>query len=287
MSNSTLDLKLQTLIHACKATGNYKKLSVVSFILTSNTVDEISIKLGMRPRLKKEQEKIFEYISLVNEIFSKNLHITIFRSELINSLKEVELLFLKTRGNLPYEYIRQLIANYYELRKIEVPNLYKGMKGEDFIENFNMGILNFFSRRSKPRENRDNRFKPILLHTIYQKEKLLQSKLNERLNQSDLEMAIHLQKMKRSLEKKGTKKILLQGELKDNIIYEQSHHKLIGYLMLGIIVISLLFGFIMLVEVFYYPLTMQPLNHLILISFGLVFLFIVIYRNYSNRGGIK
>ncbi|MFX1455183.1 MAG: hypothetical protein ACFFDB_07375 [Promethearchaeota archaeon] len=285
MSNKTLDLKLKSLIHACRATGNYKKLSVVGFILTSNIIDEISIKLGMRPRRKREQEKIFEYISLVNELFLKNLNIKIFRSELVDSLKEVELLFLKSRGNLPYEYVRQMIADYYELRKIEVPNLYKGMTGEDFNENSNMGILNYFSRRPNPRVNRENRFKPILLHTIHQKEKLLQSKLNEGLTQTDLEMIIHLHKMKRSLDKKGKQKVLIQGSLKDNLIYEQSRNKLIGYLMLGIIIISLLFGVIVSVEIFYYPQTMQPLNHLVLISFGLVFLFIVIYRSYSKRGG--
>ncbi|MFW9895712.1 MAG: hypothetical protein ACFFD7_07900 [Candidatus Thorarchaeota archaeon] len=285
MSNKTLDLKLKSLIHACRATGNYKKLSVVGFILTSNIIDEISIKLGMRPRRKREQEKLFEYISLVNEIFLKNLNIKIFRSELVDSLKEVELLFLKTRGNLPYEYVRQIIADYYELRKIEVPNLYKGMTGEDFNENSNMGILNYFSRRPNPRDNRENRFKPILLHTIHQKEKLLQSKLNEGLTQTDLETIIHLHKMKRSLVKKGKQKVLIQGPLKDNLIYEQSRNKLIGYLMLGIIIISLLFGVIVSVEIFYYPQTMKPLNHLVLISFGLVFLFIVIYRSYSKRGG--
>ena len=102
MNNSVLDLKLQSLIHACKASGNFKKLSVVGFILTSNIIDEISIKLGMRPRHKKEQEKLFEYIYLVNEVFEKNLQIIIFHSDLIDSLKEVELLFLRCRGNLHF-----------------------------------------------------------------------------------------------------------------------------------------------------------------------------------------
>ncbi len=152
MNNSVLDLKLKSLIHACKASGNFKKLSVVGFILTSNIIDAISIKLGMRPRHKKEQEKLFEYLYLVNGVFEKNLQITIFHSELIDSLKEVELLFLKSRGDLPYEYLKQLIALYYELRKFEVPNLHKGMIGEDFLGNSNMGTLNFFSRRSKSRK---------------------------------------------------------------------------------------------------------------------------------------
>ena len=286
MNNNVLDLKLKSLIHACKATGNFKKLSVVGFILTSNLIDEISIKLGMRPRRKKKQEKLFEYLYLVNEMFEKNLKITIFGSELVNSLKEVELLFLKTRGELPYEYIKQLISLYYELRKFEVPNLHKGMTGEEFFDNSSMGTLNFFSRTSKSRKNDENKFKPILQHTINQKEKQIRARLNKKLTQSDLEMAINLRKIKNSLDKKGKQKIILQGSLKDSIIYEQSQSKLLGYLLMGVILISLPFGAIVLIEMLLQPLTMEPLNHVVLISFGIAFLFIVVYRNYSKRGKI-
>lgn len=284
MSDSVLDLKLKTLIHACKASGNYKKLSVVGFILTSNMIDEISIKLGMRPRHKKEQEKLFEYLYLVNEVFEKNLKISIFNSELIDSLKEVELLFLRSRGDLPYEYIRQLIALYYELRKFDIPNLHKGMTGEDLFGNSSMGTLNFFSRRSKSKKIKDNKFKPILQHTITQKERQIQSKLNQKLTQSDLEVAIHLRKIKNSLDSKKNQKIILQGSLKDSIIYEQSQSKLVGYLLLGVILISVLFGVIVLVEMFIFPFTMEPLNHIVLISFGVAFLFVVAYRSYIRRG---
>ena len=172
-SSNVLDLKLKSLIHACKASGNYKKLSVVGFILTSNIVDEISIKLGMRPRRKKDQEKIFEYLTLINQLFTANLKITVFSSDLIDTLKQTELLFLKSRGNLPYEYIKQLIAIYYELRKLEIPNMYKGMTGDDLLDHPSMGTLNFFSRRSSSRKKNENKFKPILKYTINQKEKLL------------------------------------------------------------------------------------------------------------------
>ena len=284
MSNSILDLKLKTLIHACKASGNFKKLSVVGFILISNIVDEISIKLGMRPRRKKEQEKLFEYLYLVNEVFEKNLKISIFSSELIDSLKEVELLFLKSRGDLPYEYIRQLITLYYELRKFEVPNLHKGMTGEDLFESSGMSTLNFFSRGSKSKKMNDNKFKPILQHAITQKEKQVQSKLNRKITQSDLEMAIHLRKIKNSLDNKGKQKIVLYGSLKDSIIYEQSQSKLLGYLLLEVILLSILFGAVVLVEMFLFPATMEPLNNVVLISFGLAFIFIMVYRNYSKRG---
>jgi hypothetical protein len=59
MNEQLLDLKLKRLIQLCKETHNYKKLAVVSFVLTSNAVDEIGIKLGMRSREKSAGEKIF------------------------------------------------------------------------------------------------------------------------------------------------------------------------------------------------------------------------------------
>lgn len=287
MSNSVLDLKLRSLIHACKASGNFKKLSVVGFILTSNIIDEISIKLGMRPRRKKEQEKLFEYLTLVNDVFEKNLQVSIFHSGLVDSLKEVELLFLKSRGNLPYEYIKQLITLYYELRKFEIPNIHKGMAGEDLFGNSNMGTLNFFTRRAKARKKKENRFKPVLRHTITQKERQIQNKLNTKLTQSDLEMAIHLRKIKSSLDKKGKKRIVLQGSLKDSIMYEQSQSKLIGYVVLSIILLTLMFGMIILVEMLLLPVTMEPLNNIVLISFAVAFLFILVYRKYIRRGNIS
>ncbi|MHA1987199.1 MAG: hypothetical protein ACW98D_11210 [Promethearchaeota archaeon] len=287
MNDSILDLKLKTLINACKVSGNFKKLSVVGFILTSNIIDEISIKLGMRPRHKKEQEKLFEYLYLVNEVFEKNLQISIFSSELIDSLKEVEFLFLKSRGDLPYEYIKQLIALYYELRKFEVPNLHKGMTGENLFENSSMSTLNFFTRGTKSKKVQENKFKPILQHTINQKEKQIQTKLNKKVTQSDLEMAIHLRKIKNSLDNKHKQKIILNGSLKDSIIYEQSQNKLLGHLLLGVILLSIVFGGVVLVEMFLFPFTMEPLNHIALISFGVAFLFVVLYRSFTLIGRVS
>ncbi|MHA2180480.1 MAG: hypothetical protein ACXAAH_03560 [Promethearchaeota archaeon] len=288
MSNNVLDLKLQSLITACKASGNFKKLSVVGFVLTSNIVDEISIKLGMRPRRKKEQEKLCDYLSVVNEIFEKNLQIIIFQTKLIESLREVELLFLKCRGDLPYEYIKQLITIYYELRKFEVPNLYKGMVGEDLFNHSSMGTLSYFSRDSKSRKrNEENKFKPILEHTISQKEKQVQTKLNRKLTQTDLEMAIHLRKMKNSLDNKRKNKISLSGSLKDNLTYEQSQNKLLGYFLLGVALLSILFGIILIIEMFLLPSTMAALNNILLLSFGFGFLVIIIYHKYLNKGRLS
>ena len=128
-----MDMKLKTLIHACKQTGNYKKLAVVGFILVSNTIDEIALKLGTRPRNKEKKETLLKYMNVVNEIFENNLQVQIFQDEVVETVKEVELLFHSKRGDLPFDYVRKIIDAYYELRKVKVPNVYKNLTGEGYL----------------------------------------------------------------------------------------------------------------------------------------------------------
>ncbi|MFX0135494.1 MAG: hypothetical protein ACFFDN_17755 [Candidatus Hodarchaeota archaeon] len=125
MNFSVIDAKLKNLIQVCRETGNFKKLAVVSFILTSNKVDEIGIKLGIRHRNRSSGEKLFEYMELINKFFEDNLKISIFQNNYIEEIRDCELLFLRNKGIIPYDYIKTMFHTYYELRKLEVPNLHK------------------------------------------------------------------------------------------------------------------------------------------------------------------
>ena len=97
MNYKVLDLKLKNLIQLCKETENYKKLSVVSFILTSNILNEIGLKLGIRPRNVKLNEKIYDYMKIINKVLVDNLKLTIFHEDDIESIREIENLFLKKK----------------------------------------------------------------------------------------------------------------------------------------------------------------------------------------------
>ena len=57
MNLAVTDSKLKALINVCKQTGNHKKLAVVGFIITGNLLDEIGIRLGVRPRDKKSEDQ--------------------------------------------------------------------------------------------------------------------------------------------------------------------------------------------------------------------------------------
>ena len=279
------DLKLKRLIQACKETGNYKKLAVVGFISTSNLVDEIALKLGMRPRYReKSKELLFEYMTAVNDIFEKNLQLQIFYSEIIYSIKVIELLFLRNRGDIPYKHIKKLIFVYYELRKIEVPNLYKGMTGEDYFESSNLYMLNVDPRGMRQkRDTSSSKFKPMLLHKIKEQERVLQNNLNKKLDQMNLERAIFLKNIKKSLKESNTNRITSQGTLKDNMDFGKSQNILIKYFLFGIAFISLCLGGLIAVEMFLYPNTMPVLSNLLLIFFGIVIIMIFSYKSLNKR----
>ena len=130
MNYSLVDSKLKSLIRVCKKTGNYKKLAVVSFILTSNLLDEIGIKLGIRPRDKDSDETIFRYMSLINSILKKNLKILLFKEDIMTTVKEIEIQFIKRKADIPSDYIKEIYDIYYDIRKLDVPNLHETFKNE-------------------------------------------------------------------------------------------------------------------------------------------------------------
>ncbi|MFW9873335.1 MAG: hypothetical protein ACFFG0_09550 [Candidatus Thorarchaeota archaeon] len=273
------DLKLKRLIQACKETGNYKKLTVVGFIVTSNLVDEIALKLGMRPRNReKSKELLSEYMNTVNQIFEKNLHIKIFKTEMISTLKEIELLFLRNRGEIPYKHIKNLIFLYYELRKIEVPNLYKGMTGEQFFDSSNLDMLNIDPWRRKQNKEPASKFKPILLQKIREQEKVVRRNLNKKLDHTNIERAIFLKKIKQTLTDENTHRITIQGSLRDNINFTETKNMFLQYFIGGIISLFLCLIGLVVAEMVLFPNAIPVLGDLLLIFFGIVIIMIFSYK---------
>ena len=281
VNHKILDMKLKNLIFVCKQTGNYKKLAVVGFTLISNLVDEISLKLGIRPRNKDKGETILEYLYMVNEVFEKNLNIQIFQDDIVDTIKEVELLFLRNRGDLPVDYIRRILNTYYDLRKVEVPNVYKNVSGDNYFDDTNLHMFNIFSYGSKARRDRSSKFKPLLLHKMSQQERIIQKKLNLRLGQDDLEKAIILKNMKNSLDHNG--RLSMQGSIKDSMDYHQNNNSIIKFVFIEIALLSLFLGIVIITEILLYPLTFVPLSNLLLILLGVVVVIILLFKNLFQK----
>ncbi len=279
-----VDIKLKMLIQACKETGNFKKITVTGFILLSNKIQEIALKLGMRPRNEAKDELLFDYMNMVNELFKKNLKVQIFNPDIFESVKKIELLFLRNRGDLPKTYTRELLRVYYLLRKFEIPNLYKSATGEGYFEDSNLNMLNFLSPNARKNKNKNtSKFRPLILQKVREQERALQNTLNNKLDQTNLERALFLKKLKEGITKSGNSKISLRGVLKDSVDYNQSPSIFIKYFMIGFALLCALCGITILIEALQFPLISDVLSQTLFIFFGVIIVLILLYRMFTKR----
>ena len=283
MKEQLLDLKLKRLIQLCKETRNYKKLAVVSFVLTSNTVDETGIKLGMRPREKNSGEKLFEYMELVNNIFSVNFSVNVFRAELIDVLKRIELLFLKKEGELSLDYVKEIFEIYYELRKLDVPNLHDNINSEIIDKDRTISLFSFLSGGQNAKRKNGNLLNPILLHKFKEQEKALQYQLNKQFDKNTFEKILQLKTIRKGIERKKGGKIVISGSLKDNISYMQSKEQVGQFLVIGIIILFAMVGSISLIEALMYGFLSVAISYNLLICFGVIVVLYFVNKTYFNN----
>jgi len=277
MKQQIIDAKLKNLIQVCKENRNYKKLAVVSFILTSNKVNEIGIHLGVRPRNKGSGEKIFEYMELINDIFEKNLKISIFNQKHIEILRECEIFFLKSKGDIPFECIKNTFQIYYDLRKIDILNLHKSVEYDEFVETSTFGVFSFLSPRAKKKDRNSSNLRPLIIQKIKERELSLQKSLQHNLNSQQFETAIHLHSIKNSLINDRKGKITIQGTLKDNLNYQNSIENIYGYFIIGLIILIASIGIIILFELSFISIYSSELSYWTLLLFGSTILLIYIY----------
>ena len=283
MSEQLLDLKLKRLIQLCKETGNYKKLAVVSFVLVSNAVDEIGIKLGMRTREKGSGENIFEYMKLVNKIFALNFNVAVFKPEMIQNLSQIELLFLKRQGEINLEQVKGVIEAYYELRKLEVPNLHENINSEMLNRNRTVSMFSFLSGGQSKRRKSENALNPILMQRIKDEEKALQIQLDQQFDKNAFEKILHLKTVRKNLEQKSRGKIVISGALKDNISYRQSKDNIGQLMIFSLIILFAMIGAILLVESFMYGVLSMSISNTTLICFGVIIVLIFINKLYYGK----
>ena len=283
MSERLLDVKLKRLIQLCKETGNYKKLAVVSFVLVSNVVDEIGIKLGMRTRERGSGEHIFEYMKLVNNIFALNFNVSVFKPELIEKLSQIELLFLKRQGDINLEQVKSVIEAYYELQKLEVPNLHEKINSEVLNRNRTVSMFSFLSGGQSKKQKSENSLNPILMQRFKDEEKALQIQLEHQFDKNAFEKILHLKTVRKKLEQKSTGKIAISGPLKDNISYRQSKENIGQFMVIGLIVLFAMIGVVVLVESFMYGVLSMSISNTTLICVGVIVILIFINKMYYGK----
>jgi len=288
MNYKLIDVKLKTLIKVCKQTHNYKKLAALSLVLVGNVLDEIGVKLGIRPRDKDAHETIFHYITLINSILQQNFKITLFQEKVIESVKTTELLFSKHGGNIPMEFISEMYKLYYDFRKLEIPNLFEKLDVEVIAQNSEMRAYSFLSGVQQPtkRKGSDQKLKQVIVHGFKEQEIDMQKDLNEAYDKEKFEKMITLKNAKVALEQHEGGKIVLRGHLKDNIIYQRSIPHTFGYMMIGLFVLFFVLGLAVAIQTIYHPKLTAQMSIFSLTFFGTGFFFIMLYRQYFKKGGL-
>jgi len=288
MNYELIDAKLKTLIKVCKQTQNYKKLAALSLVLVGNVLDEIGVKLGIRPRDKDAHETIFHYMTLINSILQDNFKMILFQEDVIESVKTTELLFSKHKGNIPMEFISETYKLYYDFRKLEIPNLFEKLDVEVIAQNSEMraySLLSGVSEQTK-RKGSDQKLKQVIVHGFKEQEIDMQKDLNEAYDKGKFEKMITLKNAKVALEQHEGGKIVLRGRLKDNIIYQRSIPHIFGYLMIGLFLLFFVLGLSVAIQTIYHPKLTAQMSIFSLTFFGTGFFFIMLYRQYFKKGGM-
>lgn len=270
------DDQIKELIEICKHTKNYKKIAVVGFMLINNRANVLGVKLGIRPR-NRENESLYDYLSNINTILTTNFEINLFRDDFLTKIKKYEIIFTKNRGEMPFRYLSEIYELYYELRKIEVPDLWKKVSPEMLPGGISeMGFFSSFLSGLSQNEEQDP-FQKLMLHNFHQQETKLKARLKQKYDPNAFESAILLKRMKTTLEQNKSGKILLKGTLKDNIVYKNSLNSILGYFLLGISILLGLVGVVCLFQAVYFPPIASPLSMIILLLFGSAAFFFYIY----------
>lgn len=288
MNESLVDLQLKQLTRLCLASENYTKIAEVVMNLISNRLDEIGIRLGIKPRDKIHGESMCTYTEVINSILKNNFEIELFPQELLEKLQYYET-FLKRRKK-PLELthidiVRTLIHYYYELRKLDVPDVYQTVSSQDVLHIPQIRLLSFLSGNKSKAKYQMGGITPLVMHKIRVEERNIEQKLHQHYDPELFEKLLQLKTIRKSFQKEKSGKISVEGALKDNINYFHSKEKLIQFFLIGWVILLGMLGIIVLTQTILFPLTAMGMSPYLLIIFGACFLLILIYRYYIKRGG--
>ena len=292
MNASLIDLQLKQLTQLCLATHNYDKLGSVLITLISNRLDEIGVQLGIKPRAKgdNKEERMAQYMDMINNLLYSNFGLTLFCAALIEKIRYNEVIMLRRRNPLDYsqiQVIRTLIHAYYELRKLEVPNVYETFSPHELFQIPSEKMFSFLSNGKPKKKASMGGITPLILQKIQDHERTAERQLQSHYDPELFERTLQLKAIRKSFQTQNQQsgKIILEGALKENINYLRAKERLIQYLLLGWIVLFCMLGAVILTQTILYPATAFGVSPYLLLIFGSSAVLILLYRYYNHLGG--
>lgn len=282
MMLDSMDFKFETLVERCIMSGNHAKLSATTLQLISSHADVMGIKLGIGRRNPRKVEFIHHFLERINR-YIVHLGIDLIPADMIKRVKIIETLFSKSRGNLPKTYLKDAIALYYDIRKIQIPEMdrfTRVLRRQDYS---NTRSFNLFSR--KPRnDSSSSMVRDLLYAEIEKRQREVRYQLQKGLNEEVLESSLQLKIIKSALKQNDSRKIPVQGRLKDNPNYHASK-KGSGWLgVLGFIILLGVFETLLIGETIILPSSLEAVGTLIGFLLVSILLLGYLYYNTMKKG---
>jgi hypothetical protein len=281
MTQSIFDGKLKRFIELSLEGNQIRAATNLLYNLVSNMVDEIGYKLGFAPRRKEHNEKLSEYITLINKVFHYNFELIIFIDSQITTIKIVEALFERKKldEEFPQSYLKELTQLYFDLQKIRIPNLQEHLKDSDIMENRTISLMSFLSHKNQYSSTHKSSIKPLLLHLIHQDQKRLLAQLQEELDQDAILRLIQLKSIEKSLMSQSKwKKIHLSGNLLNNVDFSLLTSKTSQFGIQGIIFAFLILAIVCVAEMILFGIVTNEIGGLLLLC-----VLMVLILSYINK----
>ncbi len=244
---------------------NYNDLFKIYLDLIYNAIIEIGIKLNIRT--PKFNEKIYDYMIIIDQFLLNNINIVLF-GEHIQKLINFYTLYDKVSNSsenlkLDQYNIKKLVEEYYELKGIRVPNVFQGIESYKTSKYANFQTLKaynlVFGKKNKNYDNTNmedvlqDMISTRIQHDIdkikrdYEKGKLAFDKSFRKL--------ATLNSIQKNIEtlKKKSHQIEISGTLSDNLEYKIYTLRMPGYLILSFGIISAIFLSFIFMEIILVP----------------------------------
>lgn len=275
---------------------NYSNLYKIYLDLIHNKIVEIGVKLNIRP--PKSNEKVYDYMVVIDEFLLKNINIELFKDHIqkVASFHNLYDNVNNSPDNLKLEKfdVKELIEEYYDLKRIKVPNVFQEIDRYNIDKYANYQTLNaynlVFGKNDKNynKINIEDTLHELISNRIrndqlkikrdYEKRKLTFDRSFRKLTT--------LHSIQKAIDASGKKssQIEVSGSLTDNLDYKIYTLQMIGYFILSFGIISAILLFFTLVEIFLVPTLTMSLYPCVLFSGLICLISFYISIKYLIRG---
>lgn len=255
----------------------HKKLYKLYLDLIYNRIIEIGALFNIRP--PKSNEKIYDYMNLIDNFLDLNFKITLFH-DLSEDLKKYCKLYNKFKDMekdviIDQYDVKEVVEFYYKIKEIKIPNIHEEIYG---YKNAKLGLTQpieaykyVFGKGDKTRKSLDfnTNYSEMIISRIENESDEIRNRYDKgKMNfEKCFKKLSVLNSVKKSVEtsKKSSKKMEVKGKLSESLEYKFFSENLYGYFILALAIISGVFTGLIVIESYFFPVLISNLTSYVLI----------------------